>query len=100
MRNRLPAFSDKQKICNICEGNEIYAYLEKLIELNVWNTQYEILPDNAADEEVIFGNPCTMQIITKYWTDKNLKSPVKKVNAPLIKELYGCRKLQGKSGSD
>ena len=27
--------------------------------------------DNAADEVIIFGNPfCTMQIISKHWTDK------------------------------
>lgn len=31
--------------------------------------------DNAADEVIIFGNPCTMQIISKHWTDENLKSP-------------------------
>lgn len=34
----------------------------------------------------MFANPCTMQIITKHWTDINLKSPAKQVNAPLIKE--------------
>ena len=28
MENRLPVFSDKQKICIICEGNEEYAYME------------------------------------------------------------------------
>ena len=27
MTNRLPVFSDKHKICIICEGNEEYAYL-------------------------------------------------------------------------
>ena len=29
--------------------------------------------DNAASKVIIFGNPCTMQIITKHWTDENLK---------------------------
>lgn len=42
--------------------------------------------DNAADEVIMFGNPCTMQIISKHWTDENLKSPAKPVNAPLIKK--------------
>ena len=35
---------------------------------------------NAADEVIMFGNPCTMQIISKHWTDENLKSPAKPVN--------------------
>jgi hypothetical protein len=47
MGNRLPAFSDKHKICIICEGNEEYAYLERLNLLNVWNAQYEISLNNA-----------------------------------------------------
>lgn len=38
--NRLPVFSDKHKICIICEGNEEYAYLDKIKSLNVWNDQY------------------------------------------------------------
>ena len=42
--------------------------------------------DSAAKEVIIFGNPCTMQIISKHWTDENLKSPAKPVNAPLIKK--------------
>ena len=25
--------------------------------------------DTAADEVVIYGNPCTMQIILEHWTD-------------------------------
>lgn len=47
MASRLPVFSEKIKICIICEGNEDYAYLDKLNSLNVWNDQYEILLDNA-----------------------------------------------------
>ena len=27
--------------------------------------------DNAASEVVIFVNPCTMQIISRHWTDEN-----------------------------
>ena len=43
MTNKLPKFSDNHKVCIICEGNEEYAYLERLKELNVWNGQYEIV---------------------------------------------------------
>ncbi len=145
MANRLPVFSDEHKICVICEGNEEYAYLKRLKSLNVWNKQYEILPDNAggngniparyqdryqngayelvlvfcdterkpyeqyvdikrkinefhavynaAGEVIMFGNPCTMQIITKHWTDENIKSPAKPVNIPLIKEYTGVEKV-------
>ena len=53
--------------------------------------------DNAADEVIIFGNPCTMQIISKHWTDENLKSPAKPVNAPLIKEYTGVENYKGRS---
>ena len=53
--------------------------------------------NNAADEVIIFGNPCTMQIISKHWTDKNLKSPAKPVNAPLIKEYTGVENYKGRA---
>ena len=53
--------------------------------------------DNAADEVIIFGNPCTMQIISKHWTDENLKSPAKPVNAPLIKEYTGVENYKGRA---
>ncbi len=52
---------------------------------------------NAADEVVMFGNPCTMQIITKHWTDDNLKSPAKPVNAPLIKKYTGVGNYKGRA---
>ena len=149
MPNKLPKLSIKHKICIICEGNEEYAYLNRLNELNVWNEQYDIalvnaggngnIParyqdryqngadeavfvfcdtekkpheqyedikrkinefhgvDNAADEVIIFGNPCTMQIIAKHWTDENLKSPAKSVNAPLIKKYTGVENYKGRA---
>lgn len=149
MINRLPVFSDKQKICIICEGNEEYAYLEKLKSMNVWNDQYEISLDNAggngniparyqdryqngtyelvlifcdtekkpheqyvdikrkvnefhgvdyaAELVIIFGNPCTMQIIIKHWADTNLKSPAKPVNAPLIEKCTGVKNYKGRA---
>lgn len=149
MANKLPVFSDKHKICIICEGNEEYAYLEKLKLLNVWNEQYAFtlnnaggngnIParyqdryqngaydlvlifcdtekkpheqyeeikqkinkfhgiNNAASEVIIFGNPCTMQIITKHWTNENLKSPAKPVNAPLIKKFTGVENYKARA---
>ena len=52
MINRLPVFSDKQKICIICEGNEEYAYLDKLKSMNVWNDQYEFPLTMQAEMEI------------------------------------------------
>ena len=42
--------------------------------------------DGIANEIIIFGNPCTMQIILKHWTDEMLTSQAKQVNAPIIEE--------------
>lgn len=53
--------------------------------------------DNAASEVVIFGNPCTMQIIMKHWTSDNLKSPAKPVNAPLIRQYTGIENYKGRN---
>ena len=53
--------------------------------------------DNAAEEVVIYGNPCTMQIILEHWTDVRLKSPAKKVNAALIKEFTGVEYYKGRA---
>lgn len=38
-----------------------------------------------------------MQIISKHWTDENLKSPAKPVNAPLIKEFTGVENYKGRA---
>lgn len=149
MKNRLPTFLDKDKVCIICEGDEEYDYLNKLKNLKVWNDQYEVVLDNAdgngniparyqdryqngsyeivlvfcdtekkpyeqyedikrkinefhgidnvAEEIVIYGNPCTMQIILEHWTDIRLKSPAKKVNAPVIKEFTGVENYKGRA---
>lgn len=149
MKNRLPNFPNKYKVCIICEGDEEYDYLSRLSELKVWNEQYAVDLDNAdgngniparyqdryqngsydivfvfcdtdkkpyeqyidikrkinefhgvikaADEVVIYGNPCTMQIILAHWTDVRLKSPAKKVNAPLIEEYTGVENYKGRA---
>ena len=38
-----------------------------------------------------------MQIISKHWTDENLKSPAKPVNAPLIKKYTGAENYKGRA---
>lgn len=53
--------------------------------------------DDAASKVIIFGNPCTMQIIAKHWTEKILKSPAKSVNAPLIEECTGVKNYKGRA---
>ena len=45
--------------------------------------------DNASEAVIIYSNPCTMQIILQHLDDVALKSPAKRVNAPLIKALTG-----------
>ena len=38
-----------------------------------------------------------MQVFIKHWTDINLNSPDKHVNAPLIKELTGVENYKGRA---
>lgn len=52
---------------------------------------------SAAEQVVIFGNPCTMQIILEHWEEIELKSPAKKVNASIIQELTGVENYRGKA---
>lgn len=52
--------------------------------------------DNVAGEILIYGNPCTMQIILEHWTDVRLRTPAKKINAPIIKEFTGVENYKGK----
>ena len=47
MISRKPIISTQMKICIICEGYEEYEYLEKLINLNVWNKNYKFILINA-----------------------------------------------------
>lgn len=145
---RLPKISHKYKICIICEGNEEYYYLNRLISLKVWANKYEFKLVNAggngnivaryqnsyqndsfelvlvfcdterkpheqykdikrkinyfhgvetaSEEVIIFGNPCTLQIVIKYWSDECLKSPAKAVNAFLIKKYTSVENYKGR----
>ena len=53
--------------------------------------------ETAADEVIMFGNPCTMQIITKHWTETLIKSPAKTVNASLIEKFTGVKNYKGRA---
>lgn len=46
---------------------------------------------NVADDIVIFGNPCTMQIILSHFAEIKLTSQSKHVNAKYIEELTGIQ---------
>ncbi len=148
MRNRLPKIFTGSRICIICEGDEAYEALEKLISLEVWSREYCFLLENAegngniparyqdkyqngaydlilifcdtdrkpyeqyvdikrkinefhgvrnaADKIVIYGNPCTMQIIIEHWGDVVLCSNNKKRNAPVIFDLTGIEEYKGR----
>lgn len=148
MGNRLPKIFTGSRICIICEGDEEYEYLEKLILLDVWNKKYCFQLENAegngniparyqdkfqngfydlvlvfcdtdrkpyeqyvdikrkinefhgvenvADRIMIYGNPCTMQIIIEHWGDVRLCSNNKRKNAPVIFELTGIEGYKGR----
>lgn len=52
--------------------------------------------DKVADEIVIFGNPCTMQIVLLHGMQISLKSPAKKTNSPYIKSCFGVDNYKGR----
>ena len=52
--------------------------------------------DNIADEIIIFGNPCTMQIILLHIKTILLKSPAKKTNSVVIKECFDVENYKGR----
>ena len=45
--SKLPAINRKHKICVICEGNEDYEYMMRLLQLNVWDDAYDFILINA-----------------------------------------------------
>lgn len=53
--------------------------------------------DNAAKGVIVFGNPCTMQIIIEHWADAKLKTPAKKVNSKIIGKLTGVNNYKGRT---
>ena len=53
--------------------------------------------NNAADYVIIFGNPCTMQIIIEHWAEIVLDSNAKKRNAPIILKFTGIENYKGRA---
>lgn len=148
MASKLPQIFTGSRICIICEGDEEYEYLEKLISLGVWSKNYFFQLENAegngniparyqdkyqngsndlvlifcdtdqkpyeqyadikrkinefhgienvADQVIIYGNPCTMQIIIEHWDKVVLGSQNKKKNAPIIFDLTGVEGYKGR----
>ena len=97
MMSKLPQIFTGSRISIICEGDEEYEYLEKLISLDVWSKEYCFQLENAADQIVIYGNPCTMQIIIEHWDDVVLGSHKKNKNAPIIFDLTGIEGYKGRA---
>lgn len=52
---------------------------------------------HAAREVIIYGNPCTLQIIIEHWADVKLKTAAKKINAGIIAELTGIDNYKGRA---
>lgn len=50
--------------------------------------------DNIADDIIIFGNPCTMQIILSHFGKVRLTSQSKRINARHIERLTGIKEYQ------
>ena len=53
--------------------------------------------DDAADHVIIYGNPCTMQIVLQHWDNVALTSSAKKVNAPIIEKYTGVTGYKGRA---
>lgn len=51
---RRPFVNSKHRICIICEGFEEFHYIKRLLELNVWNENYEFIPINVKSASNIF----------------------------------------------
>ena len=50
-----PVRAGRHKVCIICEGNEDYAYMQRMLELNVWSPAYDFQLVNAKSESNIFA---------------------------------------------
>ena len=56
----------------------------------------EFHENNVADKIIIFGNPCTMQIILSHFANVKLKSQSKKENSKLIKQYTNIENYDAK----
>ena len=113
MANKLPQIFTGSKICIICEGDEEYEYLEKLISLDVWSKNYCFQLENAEGNGNIparyqdkFQNGSYDLVLIFCDTDKKpyeqyadvvLISHNKKKNAPIIFNFTGVGGYKGKA---
>lgn len=52
--------------------------------------------ETAASSVIIFGNPCTMQIIIEHWKEVNLVSSAKSSYAEMIEKCVGVKNYKGR----
>lgn len=52
--SKIPQIFTGSRICIICEGDEEYEYLEKLISLDVWSKEYLFQLENAEGIALLF----------------------------------------------
>ena len=50
-----PIRAGQHKVCIICEGYEDYAYMQRMLSLNVWDPAYDFQLVNAKSESNIFA---------------------------------------------
>lgn len=103
MTNKLPKVFSGSKICIICEGDEVLIFCdtdkkpyEQYVDIKRKISEFHGVED-AADQVIIFGNPCTMQIIIEHWEEIVLDSPAKKRNAPIILKYTGIENYKGRA---
>lgn len=68
MGNRLPKIFKGSRICIICEGDEEYEYLEKLISLDVWSKEYCFQLENAGETGTFLrGIRTSIRMVLMIW---------------------------------
>ena len=97
--SKRPVITHKHKICVVCEGLEEKCYFNRLLELNVFDSEYEFIPINAngalnmfARFQDAYNNDSYEMVIVFCDTDKypykQYKQNIKdKINAFFNKEL-------------
>lgn len=70
--SKLPQIFAGNRICIICEGDEEYEYLEKLISLDVWSKEYCFQLENAEGNGKIHVL-CRLLCPWKRRFDKNMR---------------------------
>ena len=66
MMSKLPQIFTGSRISIICEGDEEYEYLEKLISLDVWSKEYCFQLENAEGNGNIRSEEHTSELQSLY----------------------------------